>query len=68
MQNRVVKTIGPECQLASIPYASLIAYDGLGRATSTTDANGAVTAFTYNDNSDILTVRVGGALTQANTD
>ncbi|MCL2152685.1 MAG: hypothetical protein FWH57_06990, partial [Oscillospiraceae bacterium] len=67
MQNRVTKTKDPESQIAGLPYTSLTAYDGTGRATSSTDANGVATSFTYDNNGNILTIEVGGVLTQTNT-
>jgi RHS repeat-associated protein len=66
-QGRQTKAIDPEGQLASLPHTTLTAYDGLGRATSVTDANGVATEYVHDDDGNVLTVHVGGVQTQGNT-
>ncbi len=65
--NRVTTMTDPACQLASLDHTVLYTYDALGRALTQTDANGVVTAYTYNDDGKVLTVKVGGVLMKANT-
>jgi len=61
LQNRVTKITDP------LGNMSTVAYDGLGRVVSETNARGVATEYTYNDNGDILTISIGGVLVQDNT-
>lgn len=65
--NRLIKTTTPAAQQAGLDHTMLFTYDGLGRVLTQTDANNAVTSFTYNDDGKVLTKAVGGITIQTNT-
>ncbi|WP_148134550.1 RHS repeat-associated core domain-containing protein [Candidatus Formimonas warabiya] len=67
LDGKLLTVLDPENKDRALAYTTKYEYDGLGRKTKETDANGNYTDYTYDDGDNILMVKVNNQTVQTNT-